>query len=196
MVVRFAPSEVTDERFSNDWLYNEADAEWAKWLPAEASSTIRRGGYYTALVQPGLRIISTNMNYCYTYNWWMLYNTQDPASGLSWLTEVLESAEKAGEKVHIMSHIPPGNSDCLSVFSREFGKIISRFESTVAAQFYGHTHNEEYKIFYDSANASRPINVAFIAGSLTSYSDLNPSYRVYTVDGNRTGSSWVFLRIA
>ena len=90
-----------------------------------------------------------------------------------------------------MSHIPPGNSDCWTIFSREFAKIINRFESTVAAQFYGHTHNEEYKVFYDAVNPSRAVNVAFVGGSLTTYSDMNPGYRVYTVDGPRIGSTYV-----
>lgn len=90
-----------------------------------------------------------------------------------------------------MAHIPPGNEDCWTIYSREFEKIINRFESTVTAQFYGHTHNEEFKVYYDAVDRTRPINVAFIAGSLTSFTDLNPSYRVYTVDGQGPTSSWV-----
>jgi hypothetical protein len=39
------------------------------------------------------------MNYCYTLNWWTLYNSQDPASSLIWLNQLLEAAEQAGEKV-------------------------------------------------------------------------------------------------
>ena len=94
-------------------------------------------------------------------------------------------------QVHILSHIPPGSGDCWTIFSREFAKIINRFESTVAAQFYGHTHKDEYKIFYDTVNVTRPVNVAWIAPSLTTYSKLNPGYRTYTIDGQRSGSTWV-----
>ncbi len=96
---RFAPPEITDPEFSTSWLYNEADIQWAKCLPASTSSTIRYGGYYTALVRPGLRIVSMNMNYCYTFNYWTFYNSQDPASSLIWLNQILEAAEQAGEKV-------------------------------------------------------------------------------------------------
>lgn len=96
---RFAPPEVVDEQHSTSWLYEEADRLWASWLPAEVSSTIRYGGYYTTLVKPGLRMVSMNMNYCYTFNWWALAKSQDPASGLLWLTKVLEKAEMDGEKV-------------------------------------------------------------------------------------------------
>ena len=73
---------------------------WTKFgLPSETSSTIRHGGYYTALIQPGLRIVSLNTNYCYTFNWWTLSSAKDPASLLSWLTKTLEDAEIANEKV-------------------------------------------------------------------------------------------------
>ena len=91
-----------------------------------------------------------------------------------------------------MSHIPPGNSDCWTIFSREYTKLTNRYESTIAAQFFGHTHNEELKIFYDGEGPSaRPTNVAFIGGSLTTYSDTNPGYRIYTVDGERPDSTFV-----
>jgi len=190
----FAPPEVTDEQYSIQWLYDEADRQWASWLPADVSSTIRYGGYYTALIKPGLRIVSMNMNYCYTFNWWTLIGAEDPASGLTWLSRVLQNAENNNEKVHIMSHIPPGNSDCWTTFSREYTKLTNRYESTIAAQFFGHTHNEELKIFYDGEGPSaRPTNVAFIGGSLTTYSDTNPGYRIYTVDGERPNSTFAVL---
>ena len=28
-----------------------------------------RGGFYTALIRKGLRVVSLNMNYCYDLNW-------------------------------------------------------------------------------------------------------------------------------
>jgi len=189
----FAPPEVLDEQFSTSWLYEEVDRLWADWLPAEVSSTIRHGGYYTTLIKPGLRMVSMNTNYCYTFNWWTLTQSQDPASGLLWLTSVLEKAEQQGEKVHIMAHIAPGGPDCTGVFSREYGKIINRFESTVTAQFFGHTHTDEFKIFYDTQDPSRATNVAFLGPSVTTYLHLNPGYKVYTIDGPRNDSSFAVL---
>lgn len=63
----------------------------------------------------------------------------------------------------------------------------------MVAQFYGHTHKDEYKIFYDEVQTDRPVNIAFIAPSLTTYSNLNPGVRVYTVDGDRPNATWVNL---
>ena len=90
-----------------------------------------------------------------------------------------------------MSHIAPGGGDCMPVFSREYGKIINRFESTVTAQFFGHTHQDEFKVFYDTQDASRATNVAFLGPSVTTFPGLNPGYRVYSIDGPRSDSSFV-----
>ena len=47
------------------------------------------------------------------------------------------------------------------------------------SQFYGHTHTDEFQLFYDDKNF--PVNVAYVAPSVTPYYSLNPSYRLYTV---------------
>ena len=35
-----------------------------------------RGGFYTALIRKGLRVVSLNMNYCNNQNWWVKRRTQ------------------------------------------------------------------------------------------------------------------------
>lgn len=89
------------------------------------------------------------MNYCNNKNWWLLLNSTDPATELQWFIYELQSAEFSNEKVHVIGHIPPGHSDCLKVWSRNYYKIISRYESTITAQFFGHTHYDEFEVFYD-----------------------------------------------
>jgi len=73
--------------------------------------------------------------------------------------------------------------DCVKVWSRNFNQIINRYEHTVTAQFYGHTHVDEFEIFYDLENRTRPINIAYIGPSVTTYYGLNPTYRIYEVSG-------------
>lgn len=59
----------------------------------------RAGGFYTAQVWPGLRLVSLNMNFCSQANFWLLINATDPAGQLQWLMGVLADAERDGEKV-------------------------------------------------------------------------------------------------
>ena len=47
--------------------------------------------------------------------------------------------------------------------------ILGRFEGTVMAQFYGHTHNDEFAVFYDTEDSSRPVNVGIVTPSITTY---------------------------
>lgn len=81
--------------------------------------------------------------------------------------------------MHIIGHIDP--SKCLNSWSRNYYAIVNRYESTITGQFFGHTHKDEIKIFYDMVNTSRPVGVAYIAPSVTTESYLNPSYRVYKI---------------
>lgn len=59
----------------------------------------RYGGFYTMEIQPGLRVVSLNMNFCAPENFWLLVNSTDPADQLQWLVHVLQESELKGEKV-------------------------------------------------------------------------------------------------
>lgn len=111
------------------WLYDEIEKQWLRFLPAKAGPTIKRGGFYSVLARPGLRIIAINNNYCSNKNWWLLLDSTDPLGQLQWLIDELSQAEAFGEKVHILGHIPPGNPDCVKIWSQNFYKVISRYHS-------------------------------------------------------------------
>jgi sphingomyelin phosphodiesterase len=155
------------------------------------------------------------MNYCNNKNWWLLLNSTDPVSELQWLVYELQGAEINGEKVHIIGHIPPGHSDCLKVWSRNYYHIINRlvldhlshllahlgkwkspsvflrYESTITAQFFGHTHYDEFQIFYDTSDLGRALSIAYVGPSVSPYYDLNPGYRIYYVDGDHAKTTRV-----
>lgn len=138
-------------------FYNDMDTLWSRWLPVNTSNTLRHGAFYSTLARKGLRIISLNMNVCSTLNFWLLQNSTDPLMELQWLIHELQLAEMANEKVHIIGHIPPGNVDCLKIWSRNYYEVVARYESTVTAQFFGHTHFDEFEVFYDPGNLSEDI---------------------------------------
>jgi len=186
-------SGVADTEFDPDWLLSEMSTYFANWLPEEQVQQFREFAGYSLLLREGFRIISLPSPLCLTYNFALFVDFSDPGNILQWLVEELTKAEAAGEKVHILSHVPSGNAECLGSWGREFGKIISRFESTVMAQFNGHTHNDHFEVFYDPEEPSRATNVAFITPSVSTYTDLNMGYRLYTVDAGHPGQSFRVL---
>ena len=46
-------------------------------------------------------------------------------------------------------------------------------------------------VFYDTETNSRASNVAFVAPSVTTFTGLNPAYRIYTVDAGHEDASYV-----
>ncbi|CAH1801877.1 unnamed protein product [Owenia fusiformis] len=171
------------------WLYTALADSWTHWLPESSRNTIEYGGYYSVLVRAGFRMIGLNMNYCDSANWWLLINATDPAGQLQWLSNELKIAEDNSEKVHILGHQPP--SSCLKAWSWNYYKLVTRFENTIAGQFFGHTHNDEFKVFYDADTLSRPVGVLYVPGSVTPTGGRFPAYRLYEIDGFYTGSSWM-----
>ena len=78
-------------------------------------------------------------------------------------------------------------------YSNNITTFLIRFANTVTAQFYGHTHNDEHMVFYDWETNNVPVNVAFITPSVTTFTGLNPSFRIFTLDGPYEGASMVRL---
>lgn len=152
--VFFFSFPTADQDSSISLFYNDIDTLWSRWLSVNTSRTLRKGAFYSSTIRSGLRIISLNTNVCSNLNIWLLQKSKDPSEELQWLIDELQSAEIANEKVHIIGHIPPGNQDCLRIWSHNYYEIIARFENTVAAQFFGHTHFDEFEVFYDPKNLS------------------------------------------
>lgn len=181
LFLSFGPRD-KPESMSAQWLYDYSAEAWAQWLPDDALETVRIGGYYTILVRPGFRVVALNNNECYTYNWWILYSRDAMVDQLNWLHDTLLEAEREYEKVHILAHIPSGEGSCYEFFSREYGRIVERFHETISAQFNGHTHRDEFNVFYSRDTNEHAINVAWNGGSTTSFSFVNPNYIMYYVD--------------
>lgn len=186
-------------RYDPSWLYNAMADIYSIWLPnQEQQKTLKDSGYYTILLRPGLRVISVNTNFCNNFNFWLLLNFNDPHRHLHWVYRQLHKAEFKKEKVFIIGHIAPGTHSCLGKWSLEFNRIVRRFRNTILAQFYGHTHFDEFQIFFmddpkDGVMKKKAINMAYLAPSETPHDGLNPAYRIYTIDGDHQDSTNLVL---
>ncbi|XP_030370213.1 sphingomyelin phosphodiesterase [Scaptodrosophila lebanonensis] len=175
----FSPEDVPDN-INTKWLYEELYNDWSRWLPEDTKETILKGGYYTVSPRPGFRIIALNSNDCYTDNFWLYYSGRDKIPQLEWFHDVLLAAERAGEHVHILTHIPAGDGTCWSVWAREYNRCITRFHKTISGIFNGHSHKDELNVHYSDEGYATA--VAWNGGALTTYSNKNPNYRVYDVN--------------
>lgn len=174
------------------WVYDLLSRQWLSWIgDAAAKNAAKLGAYSVKHSQGNLRVISLNTNLYYRSNFWLYYNMEDkdPNLQLQWLVKELDEAEKAGENVYIIGHMPFGDRGALHDGSNYLDQIVSRYSSTIAAMFFGHTHVDQFEVSYSdyqSRNAANALVMSYIAPSLTPTAGM-PSFRVYEVDADTFG---------
>ncbi|XP_054161041.1 sphingomyelin phosphodiesterase-like [Oppia nitens] len=180
-VNQFAPPEI-EGKLSIKWLYNELLNQWSQWIPWDYHQTFATYGCYAKNVSDYLRIIVLNTNYCSRLNFWLMYDLDDPGAQLKWLAAELFKASQLGQRVHIIGHIPPDNTQCTSHWVYNYLRIVHKYNQTIVGQFFGHTHFDEFRLQYSPENKSQPIGVAYLTPSVTTYMGVNPAFRFYTID--------------
>ncbi|KAL1933027.1 hypothetical protein VTP01DRAFT_8705 [Rhizomucor pusillus] len=182
------PLEQEKEYLRLRWLYNSLAISWRGWLTQRTTSAIElNSGSYVVRPMKGLKLISLNTNFCYSLNLWLYERPieKDPNGVLAWLIDQLQDSEDAGERVWIVGHISPGDSTCFHDYSNYYSQIIERYTPhVIAGQFFGHTHKDEFQVFYRSGSqkAEDAISMAYVAPSITPFLNLNPGFRLYKVD--------------
>ena len=88
-----------------------------------------------------------------------------------------------------------------------------RFESTIRGQFFGHTHQDSWQVFFDDDNRTRAtkydkltlpvehralmtlfqLSIAYMGPAVTTYQGLNLGFRIYTMDGDYNGTTNVSI---
>lgn len=173
----------------SEWIYKLLSSEWSRWVGIDAAKEASEMGVYSTLY-PGskLRVISINTNLYYLSNFW-IYQDMAQHSGandaqLSWLVGELDAAERAGERVYIIGHMPLGDESMQLDASNYLDQVVARYSSTIAAMFFGHTHVDTFEISYSdykARSAEKAVAMSYIGPSLTPMSGM-PAFRVYDVD--------------
>jgi len=129
----------------------------------------------------------------YRANYFNYINMTNPdTSGmLRFLTDELQDAEDAGDRVWIMGHVLTGwdGSDPLLNPSDLFYQIVDRFSPHVVANiFFGHSHEDQISIFYANnatiVNSDTAHTLAWMGPSITPGTNLNSGFRVYEIDSS------------
>ncbi|KAG5958758.1 hypothetical protein E4U58_005262 [Claviceps cyperi] len=175
----------SSKKFEIKWLYGLLSSLWQGTQVGQVESNHYRGRYAYRDTQRGLRVIGINTNLYYYLNFWLYMEpmSSDPDGQLEWLVRELSAAERMGEKVWIIGHMPMGDVDVMRHSSNMFNQITSRFRHTISAMFFGHTHLDQYQISYkdgEKHTAGNASVISFIAPSITP-SNGNPAFRVYEV---------------
>ncbi|KAG5357349.1 Sphingomyelin phosphodiesterase 2 [Yarrowia sp. C11] len=162
------------------------------WIDEETQAeAIHTYGSFAVNTKRGLRVISLDSNLWYQANYYNYWNMTDPdTSGLmKWLVDELVDAEKKGIRVWIMAHVPTGGGtgNAMPHQTEVIRQIIDRFApETIVALFFGHTHEDQFNVYYagngTDNSLENALTVGWISQSVTPLHNYNPSWRYYEVD--------------
>jgi sphingomyelin phosphodiesterase len=153
-------------------------------LPQSALDTISDGAYYTILIQDRLRLISFNSNYGYSINFYTTLNRHNPyfSRQQAWISDTLHQAEKDGEKVIMMAHVPPGDpGNTLHAYEEFYLNLTKTYRDTIVGHLFGHTHHDEFKLIQDQDGVYGTI---MASPSVTPQGRSSPSFRVSSMSNS------------
>ncbi|WFD36533.1 hypothetical protein MCUN1_003416 [Malassezia cuniculi] len=195
----FAPHNLPDglgDQMSWNWDTVAQTLESVGWVNSTDADKVRKhfGGYSTS-PRKGLRVISLNGDYYFRENPFAYVHLANPdfSGQLRWLTDELQAAEDAHERVWIISHEETGYSgeDALDNPTNLINHIITRYASTIAHIFFGHTHEDQFQVFYSATSGNSTavsrktedaVAAALMGPSVSPGRYVNPGVRVYVVD--------------
>ncbi|KAF7494543.1 Sphingomyelin phosphodiesterase [Sarcoptes scabiei] len=177
-VDQFCPKDL-NEQYSTQWLYEELLEQWKDWIPIEYHNIFRKYGYYSRTIDT-VRFVVLNTNYCARLNFWNILRYHDQGDMLEWLQKELQNATLSKQSVFIVGHIVPDDDSCYLHWVLAYRNILQIYHPIIRGQFFGHTHYDEFRIFYSSR--LEPISMAYLAPSVTTYLNVNPAFRFYQTD--------------
>ena len=160
------------------YVYSTIASEWREFVTEESVKTLNHSGFYTELIAPGLRLVALNTNIYYQDNLIVSRSLEDPAGQLAWMKNILENARKNNERVLLTAHVPPGK-DFWAEFNKIYLKAFSGYNDVLVGAFYGHTHQEKFRIVKDVAEEGEGAHISFITSSVSPKYNVNPSVTLY-----------------
>ncbi|KZV71061.1 sphingomyelin phosphodiesterase [Peniophora sp. CONT] len=183
------PRNTTETTISSQWVFDTQSAGWEPWIGSAAAADVdsKSGSYAIVPEGTNLRIISLNTLFWYKQNFW-LYDTDtqvaDPNGVFAFMVEELQAAEDAGQRAWIIGHIPAGKSDFFHDQSNYYDQVVQRYKNTIAAQFFGHSHKDQFEIAYSNYNeqtSATADSIVYVGPALTPTSG-NPAFKIYDID--------------
>ncbi|ESP00462.1 hypothetical protein LOTGIDRAFT_112062, partial [Lottia gigantea] len=167
------------------------NSRWTKLLGSNQQTQFENGGYYSVLIQSGLKLLGLNTNLYYDQNK-LVADIQDPAGQLEWMEQQLEDSRTNKQKVvYIISHVPPGAFERVKniawfypQFNQQYIKLLLKYTDLIVGQFYGHEHTDSFRILLNEKNQA--VSSLFLAPAVTPWKSTlpgvganNPGIRLY-----------------
>ena len=170
---------------------------------------LKSGGYYSALLPSPEKTRLIVLNSVYNpekYTNPCGSTRQTPAlDQMRWLKKTLRLAERRGEKVWFLMHLPPGIDGFssereiawggwpVSFWQREltsrFVQLVARYRKRIQVSFAGHTHMDDYRVI---RLGERSLLLNAIAPAVSPIFGNDPGYQIFDLSDSHRASSLDF----
>eukprot|EP00826_Nyctotherus_ovalis_P057882 TRINITY_DN7929_c0_g1_i1.p1 TRINITY_DN7929_c0_g1~~TRINITY_DN7929_c0_g1_i1.p1 ORF type:complete len:561 (-),score=134.46 TRINITY_DN7929_c0_g1_i1:106-1788(-) len=182
----FPDGQFDVRRGQSQWIL-DGYADIAKhWYSNEGVESVRKYGRFSERVNgTRLRIIGLN-NFVMDYTNLFLYeNGTDALGQFKWLEEQLELTANNNEFAIIIGHVAPQSKSGERTWGLRYAALMERYANVIKGQFFGHMHEDYFYPIMSFMDPSNLVSVVNIHPALTTYSTVNPSFRVYEMDKNK-----------
>jgi len=173
----------------NPW-YHRLSTKFAEAnaMSADRAEAYDFGGYYETKVHNVLVLNIQTIIYS-AFHYPKSPMPTDPFGQLKWLRERLTFAVKNGMSAWIVGHIPPGIETYgytplwHHTYLKDYLAIVEDpiLGKAVAAQFFGHTHTDEFRVLTGAPRGAGPL---LVSGAISPIYDNNPTFRLIEYDAN------------
>ncbi|KAL7720942.1 Sphingomyelin phosphodiesterase [Entamoeba marina] len=165
----------------SQWMLDFLADEWSWWLPPNALKTVRKGGYYSDLLDDGLRLIALHLGYVDVFNVHSNdYPEKDPGGLFEWFNLTLKLAKTNNEHVLIISHEcvglkEKGTVDVNPQFNEDFNNLLIEYHDIIVGHICGHSHYDSFRLF---PSINNPLYANVVVPAMTTWYHINPRFRL------------------
>lgn len=110
---------------------------------------------------------------------------RDPYGQIAWATAELEAAKKAGERVLLAGHVPPGNKVGDNNFCQQHADDLAGLSETYAdiieVEIFGDHSNDEFRMIWSKEEPVHAVASVLVSAGVTPRKHCNPSWRMFDV---------------
>ncbi|KAL7721063.1 Sphingomyelin phosphodiesterase [Entamoeba marina] len=181
------PENYHDETTTDVFEYGAK--AYSKWLTESAANTFKKGGYYTQKINNAgddVYVVVLNTVLYYTFND-LTANKVDPIDQFDWFNNTMNTYREEGKTVLLAAHVCPGVSERYNWSQQMYDQyddrlidLIADYEDITIGLVCGHLHLDTYRIM---KNDEGKVVIGYMSPSLDAYLGINPSVRLYDVEG-------------
>ena len=156
---------------------------WSPGLDSISKDNLKKGGYYSIMLNNFTRLISFNSIYYDGHN--LFKHKKDLANDnqITWLKTMLDKSRTSNHQVWFISHIFPSAGESTDEYNTIMKDILWEYKDIIKYQWWGHSHNDQFILLgkNDSNNQLVYYSAGMVGPSIMPDKRF-PAFRIYEYD--------------